>query len=422
MSTNTRNVSRSNLYRLLLVCMGIVFITALYFSCGSTTQELAKKESDNAVNQDSVRMHQALLDYNFAYQNYAQKNFKQATSHYWNTIENDKELKYKGVYRQLGQCYIELEEPDSAQMVYEMGVEITPEDIYTHEKLEWIYEAKNDYPRAIEQTKEILELSKDDAEKQKYYLTKLKDLYMRTDQIENAIEIFDKLIAMDPENKQLQDQKMNLIQLSGGSVTDELLALHEKYPEDKKYIEALLNQYYRENDIKNVIVMADKLLALEPNNVSALDKKADSFASLQRWNDMIEVLKTKNELLGGNDPETLCDIADAYIALKRYPTARSYALNAARQNYGMAYIRIGESYEYCAEDVVSKRGGKIRFDDKLVYALAYEQYRKASNFPEVAGVAERKMRVVQNYMPTKEDRFMNPDKKRASSKEYQWIY
>ncbi|MFC1557986.1 tetratricopeptide repeat protein [candidate division KSB1 bacterium] len=421
MKARTQQKTGTYIYRFLLIGVGIVFIAVLYASCGAASGEAVKSESGTAVNEDSVRMYQVDLDFNFAYQNYTQKNFKQATPYYWNAIKNDKELRYN-MFRQLGQCYIELEEPDSAQMVYEMGVNKTPDDIYIREKLEWIYEAKMDFEKAIEQTQKILELSGDDAKKQKYYLVKLKDLYLRSDQIENAIGIFDKLIVLEPDNKELQDQKMSLIQLKGGSVIDEYKELHKKYPNDKKYIEALLAEYHKENDDINILIMVDKLLAIEPDNISALDKKADAFENQQKWNDRIDILKKIMQLKGGSDPETLCDISDCYLALKRYSTARSFALKAARQDYGMAYIRIGEAYEYCAEDVISKRGRKIRFDDKLIYGLAYQQYKKASNYPDVAGIAQRRMRVVQNYMPTKEDRFMNPDKKKATSKEYQWIY
>ncbi|MCK4967212.1 hypothetical protein KAS50_09275, partial [bacterium] len=229
MKTKTLQETGNYIYRFLLICVGVVFIAALYISCGAASKEVVKSESVTSVNEDSVRMHQVVLDFNFAYQHYTQKNFKQATPYYWKAIENDKERKYD-MYRQLGQCYIELEEPDSAQMVYEMGVEKTPDDIYIREKLEWIYEAKMAFEKAIEQTQKILELSVDDAEKQKYYLVKLKDLYLRSDQIENAIDIFDKLIVLEPDNKELQDQKTSLIQLSGGSVIDEYKELHKKYP------------------------------------------------------------------------------------------------------------------------------------------------------------------------------------------------
>jgi len=296
-----------------------------------------------------------------------------------------------------------------------------PNDIYMHERLEWIYEAKSEFDKAIVEAEKILELGGD----KQYYLTKLKDLYIRNNQIQEAINIYDKLIELEPDSKELQDQKTNLIKLSGGSVIEEYKKLHEKYPNDRKYIEALMIEYHQENDNVNIISMADKLLALEPENISALEMKSDAYANLQKWKDRINVLNRKLEI-NSEDPQALCDIAESYNILKNYETARNYATRAIRidENYGMAYIRIGEAYEFCAEDVILKRGGfsKIRFDDKLIYELAYGQYRRASNYPDVSGIASRKMNAIKNSLPINEDRFMNPDQTKANNPEYQWIY
>ncbi len=428
MKLKIRLNERSFLYSLATISIGIVYISIVYFSCGSTTKEVIKVEQDTAAvkaAQDSAarvqRMHQVDIDFNFAYQYYSHKDFRDAIPHYWEAIKNDGELRYPGMYRQLGQSYIEIEEPDSAQMVYEMGVEKVPDDVYIHERLEWIYEAKLEFEKAIVETEKTLKLGGDE----QYYLTKLKDLYIRNNQIQEAINVYDKLIELSPDNKELQDQKTNLIKLSGGSVIEEYEKLHQKYPNDKKYIEALMLEYHRENDNTYILLMADKLLALEPENISALDMKSDAYANLQKWKDRINVLRQKLDIKRDN-PETLCDIAESYNFLKDYETARNYATRAIRidKNYGMAYIRIGEAYEFCAEDMILKRGGfsKIRFDDKLIYELAYGQYRKASNYTDVSGIASRKMNAIKNSLPVKEDRFMNPDQTKANNPEYQWIY
>ncbi len=425
---NIRQKEKSFLYSLVIISIGIVYISMVYFSCGSTTEEVIKVEQDTAAvkaAQDSAarvqRMHQVDIDFNFAYQYYSHKDFRDAIPHYWEAIKNDRELRYPGLYRQLGQSYIEMEEPDSAQMVYEMGVEKVPDDVYIHERLEWIYEAKSEFEKAIVETEKTLKLGGD----KQYYLTKLKDLYIRNNQIQEAINVYDQLIALSPDNKELQDQKTNLIKLSGGSIIEEYKKMHEKYPNDRKYIEALMVEYHQENDNVNIISMADKLLVLEPENISALDMKSDAYANLQKWKDRINVLRQRLDIKRDN-PETLCDIAESYNILKEYETARSYATRAIRidGNYGMAYIRIGEAYEFCAEDMILKRGGfsKIRFDDKLIYELANEQYRKASNYTDLSGIASRRMSAIKNSLPTKEDRFMNPDQTKANNPEYQWIY
>jgi len=425
MKVTNKRINCIILFRSIIFCALILFIIIMYFSCVSTTKEVIMVKEDDVISeaeQDSIRRHQVDMDFNLAYyEYYSHKNYKDAIPFYWRAIKNDKELRYKGMYNQLGQSYIEIEDSDSAQMVYEMGAEKVPDDIYIHERLEWIYEAKSEFDKAIVETEKVLELGGD----KQLYLTKLKDLYIWNNQIQEAINVYDKLIELEPDSKELQDQKTNLIKLSGGSVIEEYKKLHEKYPNDRKYIEALMIEYHRENDNVNIISMADKLLALEPENISALDMKSDAYTNLQKWKDRINVLNRKLEINSDN-PQALCNIAESYNFLKDYETARNYATKAIRidENYGMAYVRIGEAYEFCVEDVVVKRGGfsKIRFDDKLIYELAYEQYSKASNYPDVSGIASRKMNAIKSFLPTKEDKFMNPDQTKANNPVYQWIY
>ncbi len=412
-------------YKLFLLFGTVLLILMIYFGCGSTTKEVAKNDKEAVLSQaeqDAKRKHQVDLDFNIAfYEYYSHKRYREAIPFYLKAIENDKEVRFPGMYQQLGQCYIEIEESDSAQIAYEMGVEKTPDNIYIHEKLEWIYESKMEIDKAIKECEKIIELGGD----KEVYLIKLKSLYVRNDQIDEAIDVYNKLIELHPEDKDLQDQKTNLIKLSGGSVIDEYKKMHEQYPNDKKYIEALLAEYSRNDDDMNAISMADKLLALEPKNILALDKKADAYANLQKWRDRINILKRKMEITGENS-EVLSDIAECCNLLKSYSSARSFANRAIKKdsNYGMAYIRIGEAYEYCVEDVVSKKGGfaKMTFDDKLIYELAYRQYQRASKYPDASGVAGRRMNAIRSLLPTKEDKFMSPDKKKASNKAYQWIY
>jgi tetratricopeptide (TPR) repeat protein len=429
MILNLKKECKKNIFLVKLFLF--IFVTAIilnmYFNCSSTTKEVSRVSKDSEitrVSQDSIinaqRVNQVNIDFNFAYQYYSHKDFKEAIPLYWKAIESDRELRYPSIYRQLGQCYLMIGVLDSAQIVYEMGAEKVPNDVYIQERLEWIYEAKFDFVKAIEKAKKVLELGGN----KKFYYTKLKDLYIRNNQIKDAITIYDKLIELEPDNKELQDQKISLIKLSGGSVIDEYKRLHEKYPNDKNYIKALLMEYHRENDNSNVISMADKLLGLESDNLSALDMKSDAYANLQKWSERIAVLKRMLELRGGDDPRMLTDIAESYSFLKDYISARSYALKAIRKNYGVGYIRIGEAYEFCVEDVISKKGGyeKMTYDDKLIYELANAQYNKAASFSDLEGIANRKMNAIKNLLPTKEDKFMNPDKKTASNPEYQWIY
>ena len=176
-----------------LILGGVLLTTIIYFSCGSTNKEVVKPEKELTISkssQDSAlveeKRHIVDIEFNFAYQYYSHKDFREAIPHFWKAIENDKELRFPGMYYQLGQCYIEIEELDSALMAYEIGADKIPDNLYIRERLEWLYEAKFEYDKAIAETKKILELGGDKS----YYFIKLKDLYLRNDQIQKAIEVY----------------------------------------------------------------------------------------------------------------------------------------------------------------------------------------------------------------------------------------
>ena len=44
--------------------------------------------------------------------------------------------------------------------------------------------------------------------------------------------------------------------------------------------------------------------------------------------------------------------------------------------YGLAYLTRGIVYETAAEQQVAKAGGKISFDDKLAYKIAYDDFAR----------------------------------------------
>ena len=112
-------------------------------------------------------------------------------------------------------------------------------------------------------------------------------------------------------------------------------------------------------------------------------------------------------------------------AVPQLSKARSVANQAISidSNYGLAYIVRGEIYEAAVDQCLAKRGNRqLRFDDKLVYKLAYDQYAKAKQDIQFADFAQRKMNYVQPDIPTTEDLFMHQGKTQAPLDCYKWIY
>ena len=77
-------------------------------------------------------------------------------------------------------------------------------------------------------------------------------------------------------------------------------------------------------------------------------------------------------------------------------------------------------YEACAD--ACARGRQLKFDDKLVYELAYKEYQKATRDPGYRDLGTRRMEYVRPSIPTKGDRFMHQDQDKSKMDCHKWIY
>lgn len=202
----------------------VLFAGIQYLGCGgtattSTVRQHAPKEEPNgepAVQNPQHeegqmtgerRQREVLVQYNLGWPHFQAKEYELAIPHFWNVITYDNENKYASIYRRLADAYIELQKPDSALLVYEMGAQKDPKNIFIHQRLQWLYRSTGELDKAISETEEILRLDEGNDE----YLKQLVDLLIRTDQLSKAITVYDNLLAKNPGNEQYINEKMNLI-------------------------------------------------------------------------------------------------------------------------------------------------------------------------------------------------------------------
>ena len=121
--------------------------------------------------------------------------------------------------------------------------------------------------------------------------------------------------------------------------------------------------------------------------------------------------------------KNICNKAMSHAYRGQYTIAMREVRKALNidTNYGLAYLTRGIIYETAAEKCVQNAEGKISFDDKLVYELAYKEYEKAKRDLAWKSDAERRMNYLQNLVPTREDRFMHKNKTMPEGDCYSWI-
>lgn len=208
----------------------ILFAGMQYLGCGgnattSTVRQEAPREApkggpaiqnprqETGQMTGEERQREVLLQYNLGWPYYRAREYELAIPHFWNVIKYDSENKYPGIYLHLAEAYVELQKPDSALLVYEMGALKDPTNILVHQRLQWLYRTRGELDKAISETEEILRLDDGNDE----YLRQLVDLLVRTGQLGKAVAVYDNLLAKNPGNVQYSQEKMNLLHQMGDS-------------------------------------------------------------------------------------------------------------------------------------------------------------------------------------------------------------
>ena len=143
----------------------------------------------------SNRCHAQTIDeatkrYSFARQYFKNKQYRDAIKNFWKVIEHDTTGKYLNVYRFLGSSYLNLcpPNPDSAQLVFSLGIERRPNDAYLHRNLRFLYTQREQIPEAIKHGLRVVEIDSGAVEDWKA----LARLYFKNDKIDDAIRSYRK--------------------------------------------------------------------------------------------------------------------------------------------------------------------------------------------------------------------------------------
>jgi tetratricopeptide (TPR) repeat protein len=148
-----------------------------------------------------------------------------------------------------------------------------------------------------------------------------------------------------------------------------------------------------------------RLYELEPSTESAF-MIGKMFMKNKEYAKAIDYLKEGENLEDVDDrADAYIYIAECYRTLNNYSAARSYALKsiAERPGDGNPYIMIGDMYA-----ASTKTCGGNDIEKKAIYWVAVDKYNRAKQIdPEVASVANDRIRSYSAYFPPKEDIFFH---------------
>ncbi|MBL7074608.1 tetratricopeptide repeat protein [candidate division KSB1 bacterium] len=414
----------------LLMGLGMVWVAIAFWGC-AVQKPIVKKEispeRQRAIADSLARVRDLEIRKNrsIGYEYYKNKQYEEAKKYLWKVVRLDEAGKYTDIYSWLAYCYISTNQADSAQLVYERGVEKAPDDGDMHLRLADILYQKDEVDRAIEEFEKGVALIPDNPDN----FRKLADLYLRNDEVDEAIQVYQRVVELAPEDKEAQETLSHLIKTSGDQAAyiQSLEQALIKFPDDIKTMMALGRAYFDANENQKAAQVFNRLLSSDPKNTQALEYLGNTYQNLGKYQ---KAITTQKKILGlePKNARIMCDIASSYKSLKQYKTARSYARRAQRADpsLGLVYVTIGEILEACAEVCVEGKGGKMIYDDKLVYKMAIEEYEKAYKDLEWKDYARKRASGLKGFVPTSEDIFYRKGSgkpmDKALGKCYQWIY
>ncbi|MFC1564835.1 tetratricopeptide repeat protein [candidate division KSB1 bacterium] len=339
---------------------------------------------------------------------------------------NGDESAYPAIYKFLGATYQHFKRHDEAIIEFERFLKFDPEDVNTNEILLHYYIQNKDLEKYIEKANIVIPLFKNNPVRQKGYITSLKNVYRQLGRYEEALEVVNRLLELDPDNKELADERIGLLKMTGGSeaVKTDLEEKAKQYPDDLSYKWELVQIYEDESDHEKALTMLDQILAIQKDDTDVLERKLRIY-----WDQMQDVENALNVLnklseLKPDEPEYIGTIAQIKYENGKLQEAVSICERAIAidSTYGRAWYYMAKSVHDYADNVVRGEGGEQRYQDKLVYQLAFGWYSRAAKDPSQRVAAERYAKYLgDNFIPTGGDIFLHKGEGKPADPKYRWL-
>ncbi len=358
------------------------------------------------------------LIYNFGYEYFKNKSYKEALPYLWQVFINDSTDRYaRASVGKIADIYYSNQNVDSTLIICYRGLDRFPDMTRLHYYAGILQRTLGKFRCAIPHYEALVEKDSGNVN----YLEILSFLYFKDDN-EEAVDIQKKVVGLkpdSPEASQTLAQYSNHFYGEGAG----LEAFGQAWRNDPENLDMAM-QYaksaVRSGASQKALEPLNKVIEQRPDE-NAYETRARAYENLGENSKAIQDLKSIIDM-GEKDPDIMLKIANNYKILKNFSNARYWVQQAlsAKPGYGKAHIVMGEIYEAAVSYCQEQTNGKKKFQHKLVYELAWREYEKAKNDPSYRSDAKKKQGYVEPLTPSKEDKFMHPGEQ-ISLDCYSWI-
>ncbi|KPL19030.1 MAG: hypothetical protein AMJ92_04830 [candidate division Zixibacteria bacterium SM23_81] len=398
-----------------LCVLFVSLIVALLLSCAApqqgakptvVTDEEALREQARADSLRAVREKEIKIAKSTGQEYHKNKQYADAIPHLERVLELDP--KNENTYYRLADCYLQLNELDKAQEVYQRAISADPENGHYYQYLGYILDKKGLHQEAIEAYERAVDLMPESVEAH----LALANLYLGQQMDGPAIEEFSRVAELDSTRREV------LVVLSKlYTKHDEKEALADTYERmlkldsnDRVTMLELGKTYTELGKNQEAVLLLRKLTEMEQENVNACLYLGTALNNMDKCEEAITVFNRALALEPKN-LRAMSDLAYSYSETGNHTKAWNMLKKVAQldSEYAYRFVVQGEIYENEAEPFI-KADGTVKWDGKLKYEKAVGEYKKALKDPEWGQYARHKIEYLTPFLPTEEDRFFHGKK------------
>jgi len=345
---------------------------------------------------------------NFAYSYYQNQNWLSTIKNYKKMVEFGCGKEYaQDIYSYYGRAYQQLAKTDpvyfdSALYVYQEGEKYLPDDMYIHKNIAYVYHVQGKIDLEIREYEKMIELQPEDLELHRSY----NKLCFGQERYEDMLWGIEKILEIQPDDQQAISDRLLIYERLGKDITTVQKDQWERNPSNVRYgleyADALLEQL----EYDKAIEVLKKVTAVDLRNKEGWDKLAELYKNLGKYQEAANAYEHINKNIDPQNLNVIDNVAKMYENLADFETAYTWAKKAVTIGNSFLAYKVRADVMFAAAEYYSTSRTPISFEDKLVYKLAYDDYRQAKKLGDY-GVQSRIDFLKEYLIPTHEDWFMN---------------
>ena len=277
------------------------------------------------------------------------------------------------LFKDMAQCYMKLGMPDSAAYFIDEGLSFDATNQHLLQLSAYYKERAGDYEGAINIYQQYNALYLDDIE----YLSKQASAYDMLGLYDEELDTWEYIIDIAPDNNDAINAIITVLGKMGRDPKEFYKKAWENNMTDASKGLNYINALFNEGNYTEAINVAKQSISFNPSNVTLVKKLAESYDYNMQPQEGLKVLENYAKS-NPRDINMQIDVTNRNIEFENYEKAYNIISNAikiAPQNRDVYFAR-AKVLETLAEMTTLEKG-KIDCNDKIVYHMAFEDYKKS---------------------------------------------